>query len=223
MKGANSLEQIGGLLTEADRMYRALVDRKSQRRRARSPDFNVFRLIRREEYEVTTHQSILANLLDPNGSHNQGNLFLKPFLELITQRSGLLLPPPNAAWEVDHGREYIDVRLRNIDCGARVIVECKWNAPNREGQVVDYWLQERRRTALSRIPVVYLTPSGRKPSLGQYVNNHPEFRADLILMSYKKDLARLLSNAIPLVAAPRVRETLVQYSQLLKFDGTGES
>jgi hypothetical protein len=126
------------------------------------------------------------------------------------------LSPADGSWEIDHGRDYIDIRLRHIDTRDRVIIETKWNAGDRPGQVFDYWRSERKRTGRWRIPVVYLTPTGRTPDLGLDAADHDKFRRDLVQMSYRTDLASMLSNCLINVAAPRVRETLDQYIELLK-------
>jgi hypothetical protein len=136
---------------------------KRNSRDAEAPQYNVFLLTHRAHFEVTTHQTLIANLLDPVGSHGQGNLFLKPFLDPIAERSGIDLAPPNGLWEVDHGLDYIDVRLRHPLTKNAVVIETKWNAGDLPGQVVRYWQSELKRTGKTRIPVVFLTKDGRKP------------------------------------------------------------
>jgi hypothetical protein len=143
------LGEIDGVLIDAGTVYRNIYDRLAGARDAAASNFNIFRLTDRAEREVATHQRVLADLLNPLGTHAQGNLFLKPFLALVTDRSGIALPPPNGLWEVDHNKDYIDVRLRHIDSErGRVIIETKWNAPDREKQVIGYWRKEKQRTGL---------------------------------------------------------------------------
>jgi hypothetical protein len=128
------------------------------------------------------------------------------------------LPPPDALWEVDQNKTYIDVRLRHIDSGDRVIIETKWNAPEREKQVIGYWRKERIRARRPRIPTVFLTPTGRAPNVGPAEPDHDLFWRDLIQLSYSDDFANLLRDAalVDRIAAPRVRETLRQYIDLLQ-------
>ena len=40
-------------------------------------DFNIFRLLGVARAEVTTHSAMLAELLNPDGSHGQGDRFLR--------------------------------------------------------------------------------------------------------------------------------------------------
>ena len=44
-----------------------------------APQFNLFHLLGVAKAEVTTHTALLANLLNPAGSHGQGTLFLETF------------------------------------------------------------------------------------------------------------------------------------------------
>ena len=46
-------------------------------------DFNIFGILGMERKEVKTHSRILAELLDPKGSHLQGNIFLKLFIDYL--------------------------------------------------------------------------------------------------------------------------------------------
>ena len=46
-------------------------------------DFNVFEILGVAHLEVSTHSAFIANLLNPNGSHAQGTIFLKDFLNLL--------------------------------------------------------------------------------------------------------------------------------------------
>jgi len=49
--------------------------------RATGESFNIFRVLGIGHLEVRTHSPILGELLDPKGSHGQGGVFLKLFLD----------------------------------------------------------------------------------------------------------------------------------------------
>ena len=49
----------------------------------RPPTFNIFRVLGREYREIATHSALLAHLLDPQGGHRQGDLFLRLFLDSL--------------------------------------------------------------------------------------------------------------------------------------------
>ena len=43
-------------------------------------NFNIFRILKIERSEVRMHSALLAELLNPNGSHGCGNIFLELFI-----------------------------------------------------------------------------------------------------------------------------------------------
>jgi hypothetical protein len=169
----------------------------------------------RGHFEVTTHQAIIADLLDPRGTHDQGNLFLEPFLALVKECSKIRLPKPDGLWEVDRGLAYIDVRLRYPLTNDSIIIETKWNAPDRPGQVLDYWRNELKRTGKPRIPLVFLTKDGRRPDLGESTEDRDRLKKDLICISFRDKFADLLTGVLPQVKSKKVTQTLYQYLELL--------
>ena len=50
---------------------------------ASGQSFNLFAILGRETDEVRTHSAILAELLDPNGSHRQGAVFARLFAKRV--------------------------------------------------------------------------------------------------------------------------------------------
>jgi PD-(D/E)XK nuclease superfamily len=97
------------LLSDADAAYREQAGQQANSRALSSGEFNIFTLTERANFEVTTHQRILADLLNPLGTHRQGNFFLQPFLKLVRHKTGIAQPPADGLWEVDQ-RDYIVVR-----------------------------------------------------------------------------------------------------------------
>jgi hypothetical protein len=75
---ANRLRPLGRL-PSALRLARELQLRAN---RSSGSCFNVFRALRVTEEEAK-HLAFIAQLLDPRGSHGQGDLFLRRFLEAV--------------------------------------------------------------------------------------------------------------------------------------------
>jgi len=65
-----------------------LCDHQAKTQLEMAPNFNVFRLLKFERYEIKLHTRLLRELLNPAGSHGQGNRFLRSFMELIVQKLG---------------------------------------------------------------------------------------------------------------------------------------
>ena len=73
-----NMENLKSLLSKVDVLVsreKAIQDEKYKR----GDSFNIFKSCGVNHYE-TTHSSIIAELLNPKGSHGQGGLFLKEFL-----------------------------------------------------------------------------------------------------------------------------------------------
>ena len=89
--------------------------------------FNVFSILGVEADEVRTHSAFLVDLLDPQGSHRQGDAFQKLFLKVALNHSGpdeYGDPEPlqvSKEASTDHGQ--IDILLENK--GACIVVENK--------------------------------------------------------------------------------------------------
>ena len=177
------------LLVDADDCYHDLAESRASLRDLDADKFNIFTLTGRATFEVSTHQSILADLLNPLGTHQQGNFLLKPFLDKITRTTGIPFAPANGLWEVDQ-KYHIDVRIRHPNSGDRVIIETKWNAQDYEGQVDGYWCAERERAPRrQRIPTVFLTKTGRRPKILVEGTERVLFEKDLVVLSYRDDIA----------------------------------
>ena len=79
---ANSEARLESILDEV-RVLKAKYDERAE---VTGENFNVFSILDRESDEVKTHSAIIAELLNPQGSHSQGPLFLKLFLEKLLKK-----------------------------------------------------------------------------------------------------------------------------------------
>src|SRR5690606_41341365 len=70
-------------------------------------NFNLFRILGMETAEVKTHSRFLAELLNPKGSHLQGDVFLKLFidylnnLKLIEENNEIELKPEQSNVQIE--------------------------------------------------------------------------------------------------------------------------
>lgn len=72
----DSLKQLLGQVSTIDNAYKIVKQNTGE-------DFNLFQILGMETAEVKTHSKFLAELLNPNGSHLQGDTFLKLFIEYL--------------------------------------------------------------------------------------------------------------------------------------------
>lgn len=122
-------------------------------------EYNIFNVLEINEKEVVMCR-FLADLLNPEGQHGCGTLFLKSFLEDILKEyhmSDTLLTCTRVLKEfvIDNGRR-IDIVIQNT-CFV-IPIEVKIYADEQEGQCFDYY------EVAKNAPIVYLTRFGDVPS-----------------------------------------------------------
>lgn len=170
--------------------------------------FNIFTIIRNGHEEVGLHSKFLFELLSPNGSHKKKDLFLKLF---ITQL-GIDFKLENV--EVYCEKNNIDLLVQNNS--QAIIIENKIYAGDQPEQLSRYF-NSVSSSKIKDIHIVYLSLDGKDPS-SQSIENLPDEIIDdrLYTKSYKKFINPWLSLCVKECATqPIIRETIVQYKQLL--------
>jgi hypothetical protein len=111
----------------------------------------------------TMHSFLIANLIDPNAEHGQGNLFLKSFLKLLD-----IEVFENDNWIVTAETGRIDILIKRQNPHTVIVIENKSNyAIDQENQIYRYWYQEIYTTNKKQIKpidpknyrIIYLTPA----------------------------------------------------------------
>ena len=187
---------------------------RDQRLRAQfAPDFNIFRMLHIEQNEVKLHSRFLAELINPNGSHGQGDLFLLKFFEIAipchldlpskpTQRSDWWVTTEE--WVDEFSR--LDIVVRCRDRGFIMAIENKVDAVEQDQQLARYarWLGLQRDFPVRNL--VFLTPDGRPP----------EPPCDgCVCLSYEEHIVSWLKWALEHVEAPSLRLALEHYLQII--------
>lgn len=192
---------------------------QEQDEKLRGEKFNVFSILQLEYKENRTHSAFLGELLNPDGSHLKGNIFLKLFLEVIknknpdetldTESTSVTLEQDIG--EVDHIKKTggrIDIYI--VDGKGRSIsIENKIHADDQHTQIERYANHKENNT------VYYLTPTGREPSddsAGDLINGKHYFT-----ISYREDIRNWLTLVHKESADhPILRETVRQYILLIQ-------
>lgn len=172
--------------------------------------FNIFRICGVNHYE-NTHSSILAELLNPQGSHSLKNQFLDAFLETIGKSFTLKdFDTTNATvhteYVTDNGR--IDILIKDHKKNA-IIIENKIYACDQHEQLKRYDSSAKKH--FEHYQIYYLTLFGCEAS--------EQSAGDVIYhtISYAETIIQWLDKCIALaVRLPLVRETLIQYSNHIK-------
>ena len=204
-------------LTNVLQQVRFLKDKYKELATVTGEHFNVFSILGVETDEVSTHSAFLADLLNPKGSHRQGSVFLRLFLDEC------ICPQPDtynniASFRVTTGQ--IDILLKKKD--ACIVIENKIYAKDQIRQIERYYQEVRKEFTEEQIKLVYLTLDGSSPS-EQSRGDLPEDRVKCL--SYSKDIINWLEECMKLKEVQRIspiREIVFQYRDLLK-QLTGQS
>lgn len=122
--------------------------------------FNVFALVSEMYQRENLHSDILKTLLDPNGAHGKGAVFLEKFVTFLQHFRPTIAFKDygNACVERENGR--IDILVADYESGHAIIVENKINgAPDQKEQIPRY-LRHVESKGLTCDAIVYLRPFG---------------------------------------------------------------
>ena len=172
-------------------------------------NFNVFRLCGVNHYE-NLHSDIIADFLNPEGSHDCGNDFLLSFFRKIGldgSRYQNAEVKREYSLENDCGRVDILIQSGNN----KIIIENKIYAVEGDKQLQKYreWLNQNQISDSDR-QLLFLTLDGRESA---YFNSRDGYKR----ISYKEHILPWLAECIRFAAEkPFVRESLIQYRKLVE-------
>ena len=195
------LHQVA-LLVERDRSAKQEAQRRGEL-------FNVFRLCGVNHYE-NAHSAILAEWLNPAGSHGQGDLFLKLFLRAAVPdfAEPFCTEKATVATEYATGNGRFDLLIADQK-GNAVILENKIYAGDQNGQLKRY--DAFARNTYHSYRLLYLTMEGTEASAqsGDGV--------DYVPISYRRTILSWMEDCIRAVYdKPYLRESLMQYKNLIE-------
>jgi hypothetical protein len=128
--------------------------------------YNIFKVAGIAHKEVIMCR-VLADLMNPQGTHGQGSRYFKSFWEIIAPKL-----PGRPALDIEHTRvttEYVIDENRRIDIVLEdgkifVPIEVKIWAGDQPKQIADYFAFAGTKNRNNHIPVLYLTVDGHEPS-----------------------------------------------------------
>ena len=182
-------EDFEKLFMAMSKGYMAAKAEADRQRAMGKHDYNIFTLFHDFSDEVNLHSNFIASLLDPNGDHYKGDLFLKLFLETcgIDDLS------------IDTSRATVFKEFKHIDIyisdgKKHIILENKVYAKDQPTQIARYIKAIKNEGAEDEdICVLYLHPDGKLPdnqSFGDYhaklLGENPSIKFKVI--SYGKEI-----------------------------------
>lgn len=187
--------------------------------------FNVFSLLRDPGDEVHLHSRFIGELLNPVGSHNCGDIFLKLFIGQLfknqesvdTSKTKVFVEEHIGAISADYSRGgRIDIIIKDYD-SKNIIIENKIYADDQPKQLLRYFNYDPNAI------IIYLTLFGEEPSdksLGidskVKATDIPLKRKEINLFSYRENILNWLNQCVEKASTkPALRETILQYIKLI--------
>lgn len=201
--------------------------RENERRRDSSyksgESFNLISVMQMEWDETKTHSRILADLLNPQGSHGQGFIFLEKFLCLSKALQDLNLDLSKAQVIVEKNIGKIDSRYQHggridivIEAGDKaIIIENKINAPDQKNQLLRY---QRYADCTYRdgYQIIYLNKFGDPAS--DFSTGNKLSDNDYLQLGYSTDILNWLEDCQSVLKdKSRIYEVLEQYKEAINL------
>ncbi len=173
--------------------------------------FNMFKICGVNHYE-NTHSAIIAEFLNPNGTHGLKSKLLECFIEMLGDKFNIKdFSPFRASVKKEHftGDGFIDILIKDNQNKA-IIIENKIYASDQSEQLKRYdrYAQQQYKNGYQ---ILYLTLDGQEASeqSGEGV--------DYVNISYETDIINWLEKCVSIATRyPIVRETIIQYINHLK-------
>lgn len=204
-----------------------IVRKKYEEREKNEDNFNMFTILRKESDEVYLHSRFLSALLDPNGPHRLGTIFLNSFLDRIGsdfdyEEKSLEVYPNN-----QNRSEYKEIDICFIDRAVEkaVMIENKiyHQDTNHEdkGQLENYYgrLIEEDKIPEDGIEVYYLTLDGHEPSEDsvKLSGKYPKLQNKVKCISYSVEILEWLRTIVKeCYNKPSLRESIIQYIKIVE-------
>jgi len=200
----------------------ALEQAQQEERNRKGENFNLFSILSIERYELK-HSALIANLLDPKGSHGCGDAFLRAFFEIALKGTAY---PFESSTPLDSRTEHYTAPIAG-DTGGRIdilvksshyglIIENKIYAGDQDKQLIRYDNYGKEIFGADGYLLVYLTLYGYDASKESTATKSAE-EVGYLRLSYAEDILRWLEQCARLAYdKPLVRESLNQYIRTIK-------
>ena len=202
----------------------ALGQAQQEERNRKGENYNLFSILSIERYELK-HSALIANLLDPKGSHGCGDAFLRAFFEIALKERTYLFEDctlPHSYTEYytgpiagDTGGR-IDILVESKSSHYGLIIENKIYAGDQDKQLTRYDNYGKETFGADGYLLVYLTLYGYDASKESTATKSAE-EVGYLRLSYAKDILLWLKECVRLADnKPLVRESLNQYIRTIK-------
>lgn len=203
-----------------------VIERSEELSTLKGENFNVFQIFDMERDENKMHSRFIETLLNPKGTHNRGNVFLKLFLASINQ-TGYFENIESVNTKVEHTIGRVDNSKGDDSTGGRIdiyirdnkksiSIENKIYASDQQNQIIRYNNHNKDSNTVYYLNLYKENPSDKsKGSLKSDIDDsdNPNFYC----ISYFKTIIDWLEKCQKEAADyPIIRESIKQYIITLK-------
>jgi len=174
-------EDFENLFVQMNEGYMTAKVEADRQRAMGKHDYNIFTLFHGFSDEVNLHSNFIASLLDPNGDHYKGDLFLKIFLETCGIDD----------FGIDTSRATVFKEFKHIDIyisdgKKHIILENKVYAKDQPTQIARYIDTIKIEGAKDEdIYVLYLHPDGKLPNNQSFGDYHTRLLGENASIKFK--------------------------------------
>lgn len=160
-----------------------------------SKDFNVFDYINPCENGLS---DIIADLLDTEGKHGQGDKFLSLFFDIVRLEGAEHLKLSNTRIERESLTSYIENSKRRIDITIDfnghygIGIENKPWHEDEDKQVSDY-MKHMKRKYRDNYKIIYLSGDRTPPNENSVDINSQEYKEKVLVISYETEIMKWLN------------------------------
>lgn len=177
--------------------------------RHKGDKFNLFSILGIQRREVETHSFLLYDLINPKGSHYQGNLYLDIFIKEVLGIDDFEFNNLEIGREtvIPNSNRRIDLTIKNDKY--YLAIEMKIDAGDEKNQIYDYFNFADKNSKEPK--VYYLTLYGTD------ANEESSQGIDYERISFIEHISKFLEKSIEKSATlPIIRESLIQYQTTIK-------
>ncbi len=194
------------------------IDNSAKISDASGSKFNMFKILGVNHYE-NTHSKILAEFLNPQGTHSSNSLFLELFISLLINNN------EESAFEFNANEANVTTEQSASEGRMDIVIESKGKAIIIENKIHagDQWEQLKRYDTYAKetygdgnYKLIYLTLYGSEPS-----EQSAKDVDECVLLSHRDDIIRWLKECAKIsYDKPKVRETFAMYiDHLMRLTG----
>lgn len=198
-------------------VIQSMLNDAEEQNRLQAASFNIFKVLHLEAKADEVHTTFIADLLNPKGAHGQKHLFLYAFIDTMLNSHGNFPLPEESieqhAWFVEPqkyiGEGTLDIVVSCPALSYLIAIENKIYASEQEDQLARYagWMYDNRERYKWQA-LIYLTPTGEASATAD--------AAIYYTASYHGQIAGMLKAALPDISAPHLRETILQYLEVIQ-------